>query len=392
MPPATTAVPTALQSVWRVSITSNKGFESPSRLASSSNSRSQSVFDDDYDDEESELDGSPLPFTPITTNSTIITTQQTPIRKRKRGQEVDIQDDNGGRRPALSNQEHIILLKICMRLSHTYRTSEAATFFRNVTADWQLESGKEHDTLRRVLRRSITARRKYLAELGTGEQDGRTERQLYEDSWIAVLDAEATVIQQRREHRGAIGAKTEASVRARASLLTAMKEKRVINPPLPSPRNRIPTLQVQELAGSEANDAITIGDDDDDQLQPYASSYASSFSPPPSSSSSSSRQPRKRQATTLDEDEVFHDREERRDERFFSVMENFSKAVVEPPSQVITTPHDIEGQLEARLQQQEKRIQAGIAAQLEDLRKEQMVMFSSFMQQIRQREGREEAG
>ncbi|ELR05183.1 hypothetical protein GMDG_07224 [Pseudogymnoascus destructans 20631-21] len=171
-----------------------------------------------------------------------------------------------------------------------------------------------------------------------------------------------------------------------------MKEKRVINPPLPSPRNRIPTLQAQELAGSEANDAITIGDDDDDQLQPYASSYASSFSPPPSSSSSSSRQPRKRQATTLDEDEVFHDREERRDERFFSVMENFSKAVVEPPSQVITIPHDIEGQLEACLQQQEKRIQAGIAAQLEDLRKEQMVMFSSFMQQIRQREGREEAG
>ncbi|OAF63198.1 hypothetical protein VC83_00185 [Pseudogymnoascus destructans] len=71
---------------------------------------------------------------------------------------------------------------------------KAATFFKNVAADWTKETGKEHRTLRRVLRRGIAARQKYLEDLGTGEQDGRTERELYEDNWIAVLNADATVI------------------------------------------------------------------------------------------------------------------------------------------------------------------------------------------------------
>jgi hypothetical protein len=266
MPPkSTSSVPARLQTVWQASSTLNRGYDapiqaSPSAFASSSylpidgDSSAEEDEDDENGSSQSELELPPL---------RAITKSQETTRKQRKGKEEDILQGKVSRRPSIAPDEYIILLKICMHMSDTYRSAEGATFFKNVTADWQKETGKEHNTLRRVLRRNIAARRKYLQNLGTGEQDGRTERELYEDSWIAVLDAEAAVIQERKEHRGAIGAKTEASFLALAAMLLTMKEKRVINPPLPSPRNPLPAFQAQQLASSEeAKEAIFIDDED----------------------------------------------------------------------------------------------------------------------------------
>ncbi|ELR03078.1 hypothetical protein GMDG_05922 [Pseudogymnoascus destructans 20631-21] len=235
--PMITSVPAGFQGMWRLDPTLNRGESTPIQAItmaggfySGGEDSDDDGGDDDGDDENQSENGTPNQAPPLQSN-----TQGRPRKKRKsKGEEEDILQGNGRSR-VMSPGDYIILLKICLRMADTYRSPEAATFFKNVAADWMKETGKEHRTLHQVLRRGIAARRKYLEDLGIGEQDGRTERESYEDNWIAVLDADATVIRERREHQGNIGAKSEASFLAHAAMLLTMKGKRSINPPVPSP-------------------------------------------------------------------------------------------------------------------------------------------------------------
>jgi hypothetical protein len=91
----------------------------------------------------------------------------------------------------VTDEEYIILLRLCARDSLAWRHDAQVAFFRNITKDWQAETGKTHTDLSRVIRTRIHKRRKYLQEeVGSGKADAETEQTIAEDLWIAVLDAE----------------------------------------------------------------------------------------------------------------------------------------------------------------------------------------------------------
>ncbi|ELR05126.1 hypothetical protein GMDG_07168 [Pseudogymnoascus destructans 20631-21] len=166
-----------------------------------------------------------------------------------------------------------------------------------------------------------------------------------------------------------------------------MKDKRGINPPLPSPRNTLPALQGQQLVGSEElDDVIVIEDDDSLALSPIPSPYRASPSP---HLSSSSQRPKNRHLLALEE----------REDRLMTMVEGLVEAAASTAASTAASstaasstaasstayldPAVLQEQLEARLKVQEERLQAAIAMQLEDIRKEQQLLFSSFIQQVR---------
>ncbi|ELR09975.1 hypothetical protein VC83_06377 [Pseudogymnoascus destructans] len=334
MPPklTITGIPASFQSFWNSDSNLNRG-DSPLIRATPP----VDVFPLDDDSDIYDGDDYSLP-TPTSTNrdSNI---QGRPKKRQRQGEEEDTIQGKGR---ILSPEDYIILLKICLRMGPTYRSTEAVPFFNNVTADWQSETGKVHGTLRWVLQRRINIGQKYLENLGTGEQDGQTETQLYEDSWIEVLEADAVVIRQRKEYRGNI-------------------DKWGINPPLPSPQNTLPALQGQQLVGSEElDDVIVIEDDDSPALSPIPSPYRASPSP---HLSSSSQCPKNCHLLALEEQE----------DHLMTMVEGLvevaasTAASTAASSTAYLDPAVLQEQLEACLKAQEEQLQAAIAMQLEDL-------------------------
>ncbi|ELR07147.1 hypothetical protein VC83_02391 [Pseudogymnoascus destructans] len=152
MPPklTITGIPARFQSIWRPDSTLNRGEEAPiqtSTIASGFSSGEDDTNDDDTNDDDTndnntndndtndndtnDNDNTEPP--PLQTPITLSNIQGRP-QKRKRSQEEEDILQGKGKTRALSPNEYIILLKICLWIADTYRTAEAATFFKNVTS------------------------------------------------------------------------------------------------------------------------------------------------------------------------------------------------------------------------------------------------------------------
>ncbi|OBT39825.1 hypothetical protein VE00_10110 [Pseudogymnoascus sp. WSF 3629] len=124
------------------------------------------------------------------------------------------------RRVFITDEDALIILRLCIRNADAYQAQTAAAFWRHITSDFHQETGKEHTNLSRVIARRIRLRRISLDSLGSGEVDLATEITTAEDAWISILDEENRVLSERRARQATVQGESQASYDAQESLLS----------------------------------------------------------------------------------------------------------------------------------------------------------------------------
>ncbi|KFY65486.1 hypothetical protein V496_02543 [Pseudogymnoascus sp. VKM F-4515 (FW-2607)] len=154
------------------------------------------------------------------------------------------------RRVFITDEDALIILRLCILNADAYPAQTAAAFWRHVTFDFHQETGKEHTNLSRVIARRIRLRRITLDSLGSGEIDSATEITTAEDAWINILDEENRILSERRARQATVQGESQASYDARESLLFTQTKKRRLEATPIRPRSRV------------SNGVIIVSDDD----------------------------------------------------------------------------------------------------------------------------------
>ncbi|OAF61001.1 hypothetical protein VC83_02580 [Pseudogymnoascus destructans] len=96
---------------------------------------------------------------------------------------------------------------------------------------FEKETGKTHSNVHRIVKLRIDRRRQALKEEKTGTTEGpESEASVQEDAWIAVLDEENRVAQDRKDRAAGQQAESSASQADRESLLLVYSQKRAPKP------------------------------------------------------------------------------------------------------------------------------------------------------------------
>ncbi|ELR10248.1 hypothetical protein GMDG_08732 [Pseudogymnoascus destructans 20631-21] len=87
----------------------------------------------------------------------------------------------------LMKAEVLVLFQLANRNAEVYRPGSKTGFWSHLQEDFAKETGKQHKSLHRVLRRETERRRAYLDSLRTGQTDSESELTVQIDNWIDVV-------------------------------------------------------------------------------------------------------------------------------------------------------------------------------------------------------------
>jgi hypothetical protein len=147
----------------------------------------------------------------------------------------------------LSDDEQLLLIRLCNQNALAWRSGDGVSFWKAITAAFENETGKTHSNVRRIVKLRIDRRRQALEEDKTGTTEGpESEASVQEDAWIAVLDEENRVVQDRKDRAAGQQAESSASQADRESLLLVYSQKQAPKPI--EPRSKVAALVAHEMS------------------------------------------------------------------------------------------------------------------------------------------------
>jgi hypothetical protein len=87
------------------------------------------------------------------------------------------------------DEDHLVILRLCNRDSDKYGRVTNKRFWKEIAREFKGTTGKEHDSLWRVVDSIVKKRRQFLEDLESGTQDLIDEKTIQTDTWISTLDA-----------------------------------------------------------------------------------------------------------------------------------------------------------------------------------------------------------
>jgi hypothetical protein len=210
-----------------------------------------------------------LPDPPASESTTPSCLSQPIPKTRKASQKTSART-----RTHLTDEDHLVILRLCNRDSEKYGRVTNKRFWKEIAREFKETTGKEHDSLWRVIDSIVKKRQQFLEDLESGTQDLTDEKTIQTDTWISTLDAYKAQKNADEEERGRLDEENEATKRHRLQALN-----------LWSNRQRL-AMSIPETRPS-ANDNSDDGNEEDEEGE--ESSVLSR-----SQSHSSSRRPKKR--------------------------------------------------------------------------------------------------
>jgi hypothetical protein len=179
-------------------------------------------------------------------------------------------------RTHLTDEDHLVILRLCNRDSEKYGRVTNKRFWKEIAREFKETTGKEHDSLWRVVDSIIKKRREFLEDLESGTQDLTDEKTIQTDTWISTLDAYKVQKNADEEERGRLDEENEATKNHRLQALDLWTNRQRLAMSIPEAR----------LPASEDGDN---GEEEGDGEEGEENSVLSR-----SQSQSSSRRPKKR--------------------------------------------------------------------------------------------------
>lgn len=163
-------------------------------------------------------------------------------------------------RTRLSDEEQLLLIRLCNQNALAWRSGDGVSFWKAITVAFEKETGKTHSNVRRIVKLRIDRRRQALKEEKTGTTEGlESEASVQEDAWIAVLDEENRVAQDRKDRAAGQQAESSASQADRESLLLVYSQKRAPKPI--EPRSQAFALAAYETSQLDSDgEGFTVAD------------------------------------------------------------------------------------------------------------------------------------
>jgi hypothetical protein len=126
-----------------------------------------------------------IPFTPITE----IAFSQTSSELQSSSKE-------------LTKNDQIHVLRLAIQAGDAYGHGTDKAFWQKITNAFEAATGRTHQSLARAVNNIVKARRKYLAENNSGEEDKATSYTDAVDDWISIMDARKALNEARKEAQG----------------------------------------------------------------------------------------------------------------------------------------------------------------------------------------------
>jgi hypothetical protein len=128
-------------------------------------------------------------------------------------------------RTHLTDEDHLVILRLCNRDSDKYGQVTNKRFWKEIARDFKGTTGKEHDSLWRVIDSIVKKRRQFLEDLESGTQDLTDEKTIQTDTWISTLNARKAQEDADEEERGCLDKENEATKRHRLQALNLWSDR-----------------------------------------------------------------------------------------------------------------------------------------------------------------------
>jgi hypothetical protein len=102
----------------------------------------------------------------------------------------------------LMDDDWLLIFRLAIQAGDSWGHCTKKVFWQNITNSFEAATGKWHTTLSRAVDDIVKARRKYLAENDSGEEDEATSYTDAIDGWISIVGDQKELEQVRKDAQG----------------------------------------------------------------------------------------------------------------------------------------------------------------------------------------------
>lgn len=125
----------------------------------------------------------------------------------------------------LTEEERLIILRLAIQAKEAYGHGRNTTFWKNISKDFERDTGKKHATLSRTVTSMVKARLKALAEDPSREEARETSYTNAIDEWISVVEEQEAIEKERKDAQGTRDAESQFALEWREQMFHRLGEK-----------------------------------------------------------------------------------------------------------------------------------------------------------------------